>query len=94
MREDGRAEAEFREARQAMDPDDKIPTRQDALRKIASSTAGLIGAGGWADMFGYDVDDDWTDAERGRMEWALEEVKRRLYAMGEPRGRRRRKRTF
>ena len=75
--------------RQDMDPDDKVPNKQDALRKIASVVGGLVGAGGLEDLFGYD-EEAWTEAERERLEWACDEVQRRLYAMGEPRRNRQR----
>jgi hypothetical protein len=67
-----------------MDETDKVPNQQEALRKVASSTAALIGSGGLDDLFGYDLD-EWTDAERKRLWQAIEEVQRRLWEMGEPR---------
>jgi hypothetical protein len=73
-------------ARADMDEEDKIPSKPAALRKIASATAALIGAGGLDDLFGY-THEDWTQAEMDRLYWAVEEVQRRLWEMGEPRRR-------
>jgi hypothetical protein len=70
-------------ARADMDEDDKVPSKPAALRKVSGAVASLIDAGGLEDLFGYTG--EWTQAELNRLNWAVEEVKRRLWAMGGPR---------
>jgi hypothetical protein len=66
-----------------MDEDDKVPSKPAALRKVSGAVAALIESGGLEDIFGYT--EAWTPAELERLRWAVEEVQRRLYAIGEPR---------
>lgn len=75
-----------RKARAVSDYDAKAENRRAfsskprALRAVSSAVAALIEAGGVADLFGYDP--DLTDAQRARLEWAMDLVARRLFNMG------------
>ena len=59
-------------------------TRKEALAKVAASTAALLQAGGIEDLFGINEWEGTSDEER--INWAMDEVIRRLYRMGGPRG--------
>jgi hypothetical protein len=59
--------------------------RPAALRKVASTVAALVAAGGYEDLFGYDITAYLTNAQAERLDWAIDEVKRRLWNMGEAR---------
>jgi hypothetical protein len=56
--------------------------RKAALRKVSDSVAALVAAGGYDDLFGFSIEDYLTEAQLGRLDWAIDEVKRRLWAMG------------
>lgn len=62
-------------------------TKQQALREVASHIHGWIYGSTLAEASGFD---DWqldkmSDADVARVEWAVEEVSRRICRMGEPR---------
>lgn len=61
--------------------------RQEALRQVAGHTAAQMGAGSLEEASGVDQYDleQLSDADQGRLEWAVGEVQRRLSLMGEPR---------
>lgn len=54
--------------------------KRAALRTVAGTLAAFIDASDEADLFGYDL--DLTPAQRRRLEWAVAEVQRRLWQMG------------
>lgn len=57
-------------------------SKKAALRKVSNAVASLIAAGGYDDLFGFSIEKDLTEAQQARLDWALEEVERRLWAMG------------
>jgi len=57
-------------------------SKQAALRTVSNAIAALIDAGGYDDIFGYNINDELTGAQEERLGWALDEVKRRLWNMG------------
>lgn len=60
--------------------------RQQALRMVASKAASLIGSSTTEEATGVDNLDTLSDADIERLEWAMDEVQRRLYRMGGRRG--------
>jgi len=62
--------------------EEPIPNKKAALVKVASALGASLSSGGIEDLLGY-VDPEWSDAEIGRIEWAMEEVQRRLFAMAD-----------
>jgi len=62
----------------------RIPNRQAALRRVAAHAAALLESGDLEEAAGV-LADDMTPAEIARLEDAVDEVIRRLRAMGEPR---------
>lgn len=57
-------------------------SKKAALRKVSDVVAALVAAGGYDDLFGYSIENELTKAQQARLDWALDEVKRRLWAMG------------
>lgn len=62
----------------------RVRNRQQALQLVAGHVAGLLGAGSIEEASGL-IEHELTAAEARRVGWAMDEVARRLYAMGEPR---------
>jgi hypothetical protein len=61
---------------------DDFRNRKAALVRLATMVASLIKAGGYDDLFGYDIDRELTEKQVERLDWAIDEVVRRLYRMG------------
>lgn len=57
-------------------------SKKAALRKVSNTVAALVAAGGYDDLFGFSIENELTEAQHARLDWALDEVKRRLWAMG------------
>jgi hypothetical protein len=61
----------------------KIPTKKAALRLVASHLAGNLGASTTDEILNsVEVEESLTPAEVKRLDWAVDEVTRRLYTMG------------
>jgi hypothetical protein len=61
----------------------KIPTKKAALRLVADHVAGNLGASAADEILGsIRAEESLTPTEAIRLGWAVDEVIRRLYAMG------------
>lgn len=62
----------------------KIPTKRAALRLVASHAAGNLGASTTEEILNcVEAAEALTPAEVRRLNWAVDEVIRRLYTMGD-----------
>lgn len=62
-------------------------TKGEALNRVASTMAAILGAGDLEEATGIDPieQEQMSEADLERLEWAMEEVQRRLYRMGSQR---------
>jgi hypothetical protein len=62
----------------------EIRTKKQALQVVVSHVAGLLGADSLEEATGFTEPEvaAMSDAEMERLDWAIEEVRRRLYGMG------------
>jgi hypothetical protein len=61
----------------------RIPSRKAALQLVSRYLGGHLPASTTDEILGWDgAEDKLTRAEAGRLNWAVDEVARRLYAVG------------